>query len=84
MAEETFAAWVRELRKRLGLSQELLGRRVGVSQTTVGRWESGEAPPPRATQKRLMALAEEAGLGSPPEPERVAWWLPRRGDEDAG
>ncbi len=69
MAEASFAAWTRELRRRLGLSQERLGRRVGVSQTTVGRWESGEAHPPRATRRQLMALAEEAGPGPPPDRE---------------
>jgi transcriptional regulator with XRE-family HTH domain len=65
--DESFAAWVRGLRSRLGLSQELLGRRVGVSQATVGRWELGKSRPPRATRGRLVELAEGAGLGPPPD-----------------
>ena len=64
--EATFAAWLRELRRRLRLSQDGLARRVGVSQTTVGRWEQGAAHPPRATLARLAELAAGAGLGPPP------------------
>jgi transcriptional regulator with XRE-family HTH domain len=64
--EASFAAWVRELRQRLRLSQDGLARQVGVSQTTIGRWEQGATHPPRATRGRLAELAEGAGLGPPP------------------
>ena len=64
--DATFAAWVRELRRRLRLSQDGLARQVGVSQTTIGRWEQGATRPPRATRERLAELAERAGLGPPP------------------
>ena len=64
--EATFAAWLRELRRRLRLSQDGLARQVGVSQTTIGRWEQGATRPPRATRARLAKLAEGTGLGPPP------------------
>ena len=63
--DATFASWLRELRRRLGLSQDGLARRVGVSQTTIGRWEQGATYPPRATRGRLAELAEGVGLGPP-------------------
>ncbi len=61
-----FAAWVRELRRRLGLTQGELGRRVGVGQGAVSRWELGKAVAPAATRRRLAELAEGTGLGPPP------------------
>ncbi|HEX4093651.1 MAG TPA: tetratricopeptide repeat protein [Trebonia sp.] len=62
---------LRELRRRLGLSQEQLARRLGVSFATVNRWESGRT---QISAKSLAALAEleasatagtESGDGSP-------------------
>jgi transcriptional regulator with XRE-family HTH domain len=52
---------VRELRRRLGLTQGGLGRRVGVGQGVVGAWELERTMPRAATQGRL------AELGPPPE-----------------
>jgi transcriptional regulator with XRE-family HTH domain len=37
---------VREARLRVGISQAELGRRLGVPQSTVARWERGAARPP--------------------------------------
>lgn len=39
------AAEIRELRERLGLTQEQMAARVGVSFTTISRWERGHRPP---------------------------------------
>jgi len=47
------------LRQRLGLTQQQLADRLGVSFATVNRWEGG-AVPQRAQHKKLEALAEEA------------------------
>jgi predicted ATPase/DNA-binding CsgD family transcriptional regulator/DNA-binding XRE family transcriptional regulator len=46
---------LRELRRRLGLSQEQLARRLGVSFATVNRWESGRT---QISARSLAALAE--------------------------
>jgi predicted ATPase/DNA-binding CsgD family transcriptional regulator/DNA-binding XRE family transcriptional regulator/Tfp pilus assembly protein PilF len=46
---------LRDLRRRLGLSQEQLARRLGVSFATVNRWESGRT---QISAKSLAALAE--------------------------
>jgi predicted ATPase/DNA-binding CsgD family transcriptional regulator/DNA-binding XRE family transcriptional regulator/Tfp pilus assembly protein PilF len=46
---------LRELRRRLGMSQEQLARRLGVSFATVNRWESGRT---QISAKAAAALAE--------------------------
>jgi transcriptional regulator with XRE-family HTH domain len=52
---------IRRLRKRLGLTQEELGAKVGVKELAVGDWER-EKYAPRGDN--LVALADE--LGVPP------------------
>lgn len=54
-----FARWLVRRRAELGLSQTALARRLGVSQPTVARWESGEHVPEITT---LVRLAETLGL----------------------
>src|SRR5438046_194243 len=71
---------LRAIRARLGLTQEQLADRLGVSFATVNRWEGGMNTPQRAAQAAIAALTEEAGLdagdpqGALPLGERV----PRR------
>jgi type I restriction enzyme M protein len=51
------------LRERLGtISQEQLAHRVGVSWSTVSRWENGKGSPSPLAREKLVALLEEAGL----------------------
>jgi len=53
---------IAEVRKALGLTQEQLADRLGVSFATVNRWEGGATKPQRAAQKKLAALAAQAGF----------------------
>jgi len=54
---------LRELRHRLGdISQEKLAGRVGVSWSTVSRWENGKGMPSPLAREKLNALLKEAGL----------------------
>ncbi|MCM8748025.1 helix-turn-helix transcriptional regulator [Thermomicrobiaceae bacterium CFH 74404] len=53
------ALWLVQRRAELGLSQAALARRLGVSQPTVARWESGEHVPELTT---LLRLADQLGL----------------------
>ena len=60
--EDSVGERLRHLRRRLGLSQEQLARRLGVSFATVNRWESGRT---HISAKSLAALAElEAGVAA--------------------
>jgi non-specific serine/threonine protein kinase len=61
------AARLRLLRTRLGLSQEQLARRLGVSFATVNRWESGRSRP---SARASLALAELEAAATRPEPPR--------------
>jgi predicted ATPase/DNA-binding CsgD family transcriptional regulator len=62
---------VRELRKRLGLSQEQLATRLGVSFVTVNRWETGRTGISASALRRLNELDGAAATdpgppGAPP------------------
>lgn len=59
-------ARIKELRGRLGLSQERFARRLGVSLQTVRRWEVGLTRPLPIISLKLEELGREAGLAPPP------------------
>jgi transcriptional regulator with XRE-family HTH domain len=46
---------IKEKRRAIGLSQQVLALRVGVSMMTVRRWESGERAPDANALQRLSA-----------------------------
>lgn len=51
--------FIAELRKQQGLTQEQLGEKVGVTNKTVSRWETGVYLPPADA---LLALSETFGV----------------------
>ena len=53
---------LRTLRASLDLTQQQLADRLGVSFTTVNRWEGGVTAPQRAARIAINALAAEAGI----------------------
>lgn len=59
---QTIAATLRAIRAKLGLTQEQLADRLGVSFATVNRWEGGSNMPQKAAREVIAALAEEAGI----------------------
>lgn len=81
---------ISQYRKGLGISQEELGARLGVSRQAVSKWETGTAAP---DMENLLALAREFGvsvaeLTGTPEPRdmpvaaapaasppRRGWWV---------
>lgn len=46
MDTKRVGAFLKELRKENGMTQEQLGERVGVSNKTISRWETGNYMPP--------------------------------------
>ena len=54
---------VRELRKKKDWAQEDLAREIGVSLSTVQRWEKQGAKPTRLARRELAKLFQEAGIG---------------------
>lgn len=47
---------IKELRTSLGLTQEQFAAKVGVTFTTVNRWENGKSKPSPLALKRISAL----------------------------
>ena len=53
---------VRELRKRKEWAQEDLAREIGVSLSTVQRWEKKGGEPTRLARRELKKLFQETGI----------------------
>ncbi len=66
MTDEDAAAQVLKLRGSLGLTQEGLARELGVTTSSVYRWEKGLARPSRLALQaieRLRTRSQEAAAG---------------------
>ena len=53
---------VKELRQRRGWAQEDLARKIGVSLSTVQRWEKKGGKPTRLARRELKKLFQKAGI----------------------
>ena len=62
MANIPIGSTLRTIRASLDLTQQQLADRLGVSFTTVNRWEGGVTAPQRAARIAINALAAEAGI----------------------
>jgi DNA-binding transcriptional regulator YiaG len=67
---ENFPATVKEVRRRLALSQEELAHALGVSFATVNRWENGKTIPSKLAQRQFIVFCETNGI-NPGLPEAV-------------
>jgi len=54
---------VRPLRLRLGMTQEGFAAALGVSFSTVSRWENAHCEPSRLSWRAVQELARQRGLG---------------------
>ncbi len=61
---DQLAEKVKELRKKKGWAQEDLAHEIGVSLSTVQRWEKRGGEPTRLARRELQKLFQEAGIGS--------------------
>lgn len=50
---DNFPETVKQVRRRLGLSQEELAQALGVSFATVNRWENGKTVPSKLAQRQF-------------------------------
>lgn len=53
------AALVKELRRRLDLTQEQFAQKVGVTYSTVNHWENGKRAPQPFLLRRLREMKDE-------------------------
>jgi len=57
MSDENVNKSIRELRLRLGMTQEEFAHAVAVTFSTVNRWENGHAKPSKLARRAIEALA---------------------------
>ncbi|MFN2383783.1 MAG: helix-turn-helix transcriptional regulator [Gemmatimonadota bacterium] len=74
----TSASLIREGRRRAGMTQAELAKRVATTQSAVARWEAGHARPPLETLQRIVrACGLELRLGLEPIDENEIGVLER-------
>lgn len=56
--KQDYSSQIRELRTSLGLTQQSLAQRLGVSFATINRWENGQTKPSAFYWKQLRVLAQ--------------------------
>jgi len=57
-SKKDVAKMIRELRAKLGLTQEQFAAKVGVTFSTVNRWESGRSNPSPLAMRRIEELVK--------------------------
>ena len=78
------AGLIRELRQRANLTQEKLAARLGVTFSTINRWENGRANPSPLARKQIEhCLRELRGEGRDLLATRFGKPAPRQEDEGA-
>ena len=61
---DEFRQKIKSLRRKMGLTQEDLARKIDVSLSTVQRWEKRQTRPTRLARRELKSLFRAAGLDS--------------------
>lgn len=59
MKTEDVAALIKDLRRRLSLTQEQFAAKVGVTYGTINRWENAKRTPQPYLIKRLLEIKKE-------------------------
>lgn len=58
MNEKELAKMIKDLRAKLGLTQEQFAAKVGVTFSTVNRWENGRGTPSPLATRRIIELTQ--------------------------
>lgn len=64
-----YSKLVKQLRDRMGMTQEQFAQAIGVTYSTVNQWENGHRQPQPFLKKRLLELKQQhlsAGEGDRP------------------
>ena len=72
----TFSENVRQMRKRLFLTQEALAKNLNVTLMTVNRWETGKSTPNLSTMKQLKEFCKNNQVNY--EPLETSWLMCNR------
>ena len=57
-----FCTIVKRIRKELGLSQEQLARELGISFSTVNRWENGKSHPSQMAKGLFYSFCKDKNI----------------------
>ena len=60
--QEKFSEFVRQLRSRLGMTQEEFAHALGMTVGTVNRWENGRFRPSRLARTTISEFARRHGV----------------------
>jgi len=60
--DNDLAKKIRDLRSRLGLTQEQFAAKVGVTFSTVNRWESGKSKPSPLAAQQIQGLTKNEAV----------------------
>ena len=55
---DDYSKRIKSIRQQLGLSQEELAHKLGVSFTSVNRWENGQTKPSKLAKKQIDLFHE--------------------------
>lgn len=64
---DTIPHKIREIRLHLGMTQEQFAHALGITVTTVNRWENGHSQPSRMASAALFDLCEKRGVAITPD-----------------
>ncbi len=58
-SKDDLPGFIKSIRQKLGVSQEELAQRLGVSFTSVNRWENGQTKPSKLARRQLDILCKK-------------------------
>jgi transcriptional regulator with XRE-family HTH domain len=82
--EINFSALVRKIRQSREITQEQLAREIEVTFSTVNAWENGKHQPIPALARRLVDIAQDAGILTVKHLRRARQKTPKRGRRRRG
>ena len=62
MEERNTGVRIRELRLKLDMTQEEFAHALGITVSTVNRWENGHSEPSKLARASIVGLAEKRGV----------------------
>ncbi len=68
----SYSEEIKKIRQKCFLSQEALGRELGVSFSSINRWENGKNKPNMSAMKKIKELCISQGIDFKPLEEQWA------------
>ncbi len=67
MADMTMGALIKRLRIRFAMTQEDFAHALGITVSTVNRWENGHSAPSKLARASIKGLADRRGYSLDPD-----------------